>query len=115
MISRCVQDVKLVNVPSDAVKFPVEIFNSGCVLVIKSLIQKPRDDGCLPNFSGAQNHHPVTILSRNVKVTLRRRHLFNHACSCSRYCLTVDLNPRVVRSLTPALCLKLEAVRAENL
>lgn len=70
MISRCVQNVQLVNVSPDAVEFPMKVLNSWCVLVVNSLVQKPRDDGCLPNFSGAHNHHPVAILGRDVELIL---------------------------------------------
>lgn len=70
MISRCVQNVQLVNVSLDAVEFPVKVLNSWSVLVVKPLVQKPRNDGCLPNFSGAQNHHPVAVLGRYVELIL---------------------------------------------
>lgn len=70
MISRCVQNVQLVNFSPDAVEFPMKVLNSGRVLVVKPLVQKPRDDGSLPNFGGAQNHHPMAILGRYVELTL---------------------------------------------
>lgn len=70
MISRCVQNVQLVNFSPDAVEFPMKVLNSGRVLVVKPLVQKPRDDGSLPNFGGAQDHHPVAILGRYVELIL---------------------------------------------
>lgn len=48
----------------------MKVLNSRCVLVIKFLVQKPRDDGSLPNFSGAQDHHPVAVLGRYVELVL---------------------------------------------
>lgn len=81
MVSRCVKDVQLVNVPPDAVEFPVKILNSRSVLVIESLIEKPRDYGCLSNFGGAQDHHPVAVLGRDVKLILGRCHLLYHICT----------------------------------
>lgn len=81
MVSRCIKDVQLVNIPSDAVKLSMKVFNSWCVLVVKPLVEKPRDDGRLPNFSGAENDHPVAILGRNVEVVLGWRHFLNHRCS----------------------------------
>lgn len=81
MIPRSVQNVQLVNVSPDAVEFPMKVLDGGCVLVVNFLVQKPRDDGCLPNLSGAQNHHPVAILGRNVELTLRWGHFLNHTCS----------------------------------
>lgn len=85
MISRGVQNVQLVNVSPDAIEFPMKVLNSGRILVVKPLVQKPRDDCSLPNFSGAQNHHPVAILGRYVELVLGWRHFLNHTCGgCTR-------------------------------
>lgn len=70
MVSRCVQDVQLVNVPPDAVKLPVKVLDGRCVLVVEPLVEEPRDDGGLSNFRGAQDHHPVAVLGRNVELVL---------------------------------------------
>ena len=81
VISRCIQNVQLVNFSPDAVEFPVEILNGRRVLVIEPLVQKPRDDGGLPHFGGAQDHHPVAVLGRYVERVLGWRHFLNHACN----------------------------------
>lgn len=72
MVTRCVQNVQLVNVSLDTVEFPVKVLDSRRVLVIKPLVEKSRNYGCLPNFCGAQNHHPVAILGRDVELVFGR-------------------------------------------
>lgn len=100
MISRGVQNVQLVNVSPDAVEFPMKVLNSGRILVVKPLVQKPRDDCSLPNFGGAQNHHPVAILGRYVELVLGWRHFFNHTCgSCTRK-ITVPLQATILSPST---------------
>lgn len=71
MIPRRVQNVQLVNVSPDAVEFPVKVLDGGRVLVVEPLVEEPRDDCSLSNFGGAQNHHPVAILRRDVELVLR--------------------------------------------
>lgn len=68
MIPRCVQNVQLVNVPPDAVELPVKVLDGWRVLVVEPLVEEPRDDGSLPNFGGAQNHHPGAVLGRDVQL-----------------------------------------------
>lgn len=70
MISRGVQNIQLVSISSDAVKFPVEVLYSWCVLVIKPSGKEPGHYCRLANFSGAQNDHSVAILRWDVKLVL---------------------------------------------
>lgn len=78
MVSRCVQDVQLVDVPADAVELAVKVLDGGRVLVIKALVQKPRDDGSLAHLGRAEHDHAVAVFSRDVKVLLGRGHFLDH-------------------------------------
>lgn len=78
VVPRCVQYVQLVNVPLDAVQFPVKILDGRRVLLLEPPVQEPGHDRRFPDFGGSQNHHPVTVLRRDGKVALGRRHLLNH-------------------------------------
>lgn len=81
MIPRGVQNVQLINVSPDAVEFPMKVLDGWRVLVVKALVEEPRDDRSLPNFGGAQNHHPVAILGGDVELVFGWGHLLNHACN----------------------------------
>lgn len=85
MVSRRVQNVQLINVSPDAVEFPVKVLDGGRVLVVEPLVEEPRDDCSLPNFSGAQNHHPVAVLGRDVELVLGWGHLLNHSGTSRSY------------------------------
>lgn len=83
MVPGRVQNVQLVNFSPDAVEFPVKVLNGGCVLVLNSVVEKARDDGCLADFSGAHDHQPVAILGRYVELILALGHFLNHSRSRS--------------------------------
>ena len=78
VIPRRVQDVQLVQLSPDAVKFPVEVLDGRRVLVVKPLVQKPGDDCGFAHFGGAQDDHPVAVLGRDVELVLGRGHFLDH-------------------------------------
>lgn len=64
----------------DTVEFPVKVLNCRCVVLVKSFVEEPRDNCGFPNFSGAQNHHPVAVLGRYVELVVGRGRFLNHSC-----------------------------------
>lgn len=78
MVARRVQYVQLVNIPLDAVQFPVKVLDGRRVLLVEPPVQEAGHDGRLPNFGGSQNDHPVAVLGRDGEITLGRCHFLNH-------------------------------------
>lgn len=84
MVSRRVQNVQLVYIPADAVKLSMKVLNGRCVLVVKTLVEKPRNYSCLSNFGRSQNHHPVAVFAGDVELVIRGCHFLNHDCGQGR-------------------------------
>lgn len=76
MVPGCVQYVQLINVPPDAVEFPVEVLDGGGVMILKPPAEEPGHDARFPHFSGAQNDHPEAVLLRDVQLLPRGRARF---------------------------------------
>lgn len=58
MISTCAQNVQLVNVPPDAVEFPMKVVNSGRVLVVYSVVRNQEMMAVFPSFVGRHPPQP---------------------------------------------------------
>lgn len=78
MVSGRIQYVQLVNVPLDAVHFPVKVLDSRRVLLVESPVQESGHDCTFANFGGSKNHHPVAVLCWDVKIAFGGRHFFDH-------------------------------------